>query len=205
MGIGLLAGCVWVITAPQPDGVSIPLPLGGERWYVVHGGATVLTNYHVRSVEQRYAVDLIHLGPNGRHRLPGPDANESYSSFGQTVYAPAAGIIVQACDGQPDRRPGEIVRSDPAGNHVILELESGVRLVFAHLKAGSVAVVTGQTVVSGSVLGEVGNSGLSSESHLHVHAIRLTDSGWEGTPLLFDGRKPLRGAVFRVRTKQDGR
>lgn len=73
-------------------------------------------------------------------------------------------------------------------------------VVLAHMTEGSVAVGEGQEVEEGQFLGRVGNSGNTSEPHLHIHAVR-TGSGsileGEGVPVLFDGRFPVRnGLVF---------
>ena len=70
------------------------------------------------------------------------------------------------------------------------------------MKEGSVAVKRGESVAEGELLGRVGNSGNTSEPHLHVHAVK-TGSGsvldGEGVPVLFDGRFPVRnGLIFRV-------
>jgi len=45
-------------------------------------------------------------------------------------------------------------------------------VVLAHLRQGSVEVAAGEDVAVGSRLGRVGNSGNSSEPHLHIHAVR---------------------------------
>ena len=57
----------------------------------------------------------------------------------------------------------------PAGNHVVLDLGSGEYALLAHLRRGSVRVRPGQRVRRGETLGRCGNSGNSSEPHLHFH------------------------------------
>lgn len=69
--------------------------------------------------------------------------------------------------------------SRQAGNHVILDCGEFVVLL-AHLRQGSVQVTVGQTVGKAQVIGQVGNSGNTSEPHLHIHAQRR---GAAGTPL----------------------
>lgn len=83
------------------------------------------------------------------------------------------------------------------GNHVILRC-SEAEIVLAHLRQGSVAVSAGQGVVTGDRLGEVGNSGASSEPHLHIHAQQPADEGappisGEPMALRIDGRFLVRG------------
>jgi hypothetical protein len=59
----------------------------------------------------------------------------------------------------------------------------------AHLQRRSVRVAAGDPVTAGTPLGLVGNSGNTSEPHLHVHA--ETDAG-EGVPMTFEGRFLIR-------------
>ncbi|SCM93778.1 Cell wall endopeptidase [Bacillus mycoides] len=64
-----------------------------------------------------------------------------------------------------------------AGNHIYLRLdETGTFLIFAHLKKGSIKVKEGQYINEGYVLAQVGNSGSSSETHLHIHHQRQDPS-----------------------------
>lgn len=79
---------------------------------------------------------------------------------------------------------------NPAGNHVELETADGVRIFLAHMLKGSVRVSTGDRVRRGDPLGKVGNSGNTSEPHLHIHAVRGGRGLFEGkgVPLTFGGR-----------------
>lgn len=54
-----------------------------------------------------------------------------------------------------------------AGNYVIIRHEGGEYSLLAHLRRGSVRVRPGDRVRQGQVMGECGNSGSSSEPHLH--------------------------------------
>ncbi|OOQ96677.1 peptidase M23 [Bacillus cereus] len=82
-----------------------------------------------------------------------------------------------------------------AGNHIYLRLdETGTFLFLAHLKKGSIKVKEGQHVNEGEVLAQVGNSGSSSEPHLHIHHQRQDPSNTsmfltEGLPLYFRTEK----------------
>lgn len=196
MGAFLLLAFVWALAAPLPPGLEVAFPLEGTGWYVTHGGPTILTNYHVVSAEQRYAVDLVRVGSGGRSHGGDPALVASYHAWDAMVLAPVKGTVVTAVDRLPDQAPGSGDRARPAGNHVILETEEGVRLVLAHLRAGSVVVSPGQVVAAGTLLGRVGNSGHSSEPHLHLHAMRRENEGWVGVSLRFGSRIPRRGTVL---------
>ncbi|WP_083800704.1 M23 family metallopeptidase [Rhodobacter ferrooxidans] len=63
----------------------------------------------------------------------------------------------------------EVDERYPAGNHVLLRCgDRGILL--AHFRQGSLQVAVGDTLATGRPIGEVGNSGESSEPHLHMHA-----------------------------------
>src|SRR5689334_22768157 len=58
--------------------------------------------------------------------------------------------------------PGRIL-----GNHIVLDLGGGVYAVLAHLRRRSALVAPGDRVRAGQVIAACGNSGNSSEPHLH--------------------------------------
>jgi murein DD-endopeptidase MepM/ murein hydrolase activator NlpD len=64
-------------------------------------------------------------------------------------------------------------------------------VAMAHLKRGSIIVRVGQPITAGMTIGQVGNSGASSEPHLHINAQTPgTDSApFSGKPvvMLFNG------------------
>jgi murein DD-endopeptidase MepM/ murein hydrolase activator NlpD len=83
------------------------------------------------------------------------------------------------------------------GNHVILSCGEA-EIVFAHMRSASVSVAPGDVLTMGERLGEVGNSGASTEPHLHIHAQRPAASdappvSGEPMALRIDGRFLLRG------------
>ncbi|MDQ1652135.1 MAG: hypothetical protein QOI35_1335, partial [Cryptosporangiaceae bacterium] len=158
--------------------------------YTLQGGASIRLNHHYRHSEQRWALDLVPVsGPLGRNRLPATRV---------AVLAPVSGRVMTAVDGLPDApEPGEAVPR--YGNHVVLECTSDgnpVHLYLCHLAQGSVHVSPGDRVTPGQLLGEVGNSGRSTEPHLHVHAIRR-GAGPEPAPLTLAGRQLWRGRTAR--------
>ncbi|MFG3207751.1 M23 family metallopeptidase [Streptomyces sp. NPDC048192] len=172
--------------------VSRPLvfPLRGGSWYIAQGGGRGL-NHHFAFPEQRGALDVVQVGPGGtRGRSRG--MNESYLVYGQPVHAPCDGTVAAAADHIDDQEPGTIRYQPAYGNHVWID--TGAELVkLAHLRPGTVTVAKGDTVRAGQVLGEVGNSGNSTEPHLHIHAER----DGVGLDLEFEG---VSGPLCRGRT-----
>ena len=84
-----------------------------------------------------------------------------------------------------------------AGNHVLLECGTEVRVLLAHMRRGSVRVRPGERVAVGRPLGAVGNTGNTNEPHLHVHAQRpgtaVEPLGGEPLPVRLAGRYLVRG------------
>ena len=196
VGAVLLAGCGYALLRARRHtwrlGTALPLerfPLDG-RWYVVHGGGRGL-NHHTPVPAQRGALDLLRVGPTGTRRGDRRSL-DAHLAYGAEVYAPCAGRVAAAVDGLPDQVPG-VVRYGPLyGNHVVVD--TGTETVaLVHLRPGSVAVTTGQEVFAGQLLGQVGNSGNSSEPHLHIHAERQG----LGLDLRFGG---VGGRLYRGRT-----
>lgn len=168
----------------RPSAVLFQLPLTGPVT-VAWGGPTHRVNYHVASPSERWAYDLL-VTSDGRSYQGDPLEVQSYHAYGREVRAPAAGLVHAVHDGDPDAVPGQPDRHRRAGNHIVLEVAPREYLLIAHLKAGSLAVQAGDKVGAGQLLGLVGNSGNSSEPHVHLHLqdTPIPDTG-EGIPLLF--------------------
>lgn len=178
--------------------VELAFPLAGGRYAVGQGGNNFLINAHQSSEPQRYALDIVAL--NGLlTRASGlyPSAVERYAIFGRTVVSPCDGVVTKTVDGLPDEPlPGKD-RQPAAGNHVIIACH-GVNVILAHLQEGSLVVRVGDVVETGQPLGRVGNSGNSTEPHLHIHAVREAAPGsadGEPVPILFNGRFPVRNTI----------
>lgn len=148
--------------------ISFRLPFEG-LWYVGWGGPDALHNYHVDAAPQRHAYDFL-IWDNGSTFSGDGTSAEDYYAYGQTVFAPAAGTVVRAVDGLPDMLPQvETDAMNPAGNHVVIQVAEGEYLFIAHLQPGSLLVAEGDTVAAGQPVGLVGNSGNTSEPHIHIH------------------------------------
>jgi hypothetical protein len=190
--------------APAADAVALEFPLRDGRFYVASGGANRAVNYHfdapARYRGQSLGLDIVafdHLGQRAAGITPKDPGD--YTIFGMPVYAPCDGTVKRAVDGLPDRVPPDADREHPAGNHVVLAC-GDAEVVLAHLRDGSVEVKEGAEIRRGQRIAAVGNSGNTSEPHLHIHAQR---AGGDGDPLLdreplamtFNGRTLARGIV----------
>jgi hypothetical protein len=174
--------------------VALEWPLRSGRFVIAHGGSTRPINAHHGIAAQNYALDVLALNRFGfRAASLSPAALDRYVIFDRPIHAPCAGEVVAARDGLADAAP-TTEPSRLAGNFVAIFCQ-GVTVVLAHAKAGTVAVRTGDTVPVGQMIGRVGNSGNSSEPHLHIHAVagRVADSAVlvttaSGVPMTFGGR-----------------
>lgn len=164
----------WVLSpdpaAELPSLPAMQLPFDG-RWWVYWGGETVGQNYHAANREQRHAVDLL-IWQEGATFRGDCTRNEDYYAWEQRVLAPIDATVVETVDGYPANEPGTLPENpeDVFGNHVVLQVGNNAFLYLAHLQEGSLAVARGEQVKAGTPIGLVGNSGNSSEPHLHIHA-----------------------------------
>lgn len=109
---------------------------------------------------------------------------------GRTAVAAAAGVVIEAHDGEDDRCTTGDCTDEVYGNHVRLRHADGKETVYGHLKRGSVAVALDEAVTCGTPLGQVGSSGWSTGPHLHFGVFdpvagRFVDPFWgecDGAP-----------------------
>jgi hypothetical protein len=201
---------VWSLSGHQPTvepAVRLAAPLKNGTFYVVNGGYALLINPHMKTLgstwgsayqAQSYAIDIVRLDRFGR-RASGwwPTDLRRYHIFAEPVYAPCTGVVVRVENRLPDLTPPDYDSQHPAGNYALLECgEAGVLL--AHLMHSSLLVKPGDRVQAGQWIGRVGNSGLSTEPHLHLHAQHRNAAedflASPPLPLQVDGRIPVRNS-----------
>ena len=168
------------------DPVRIASPVAG-RWRAINSPADHVPSHGLQAYGQTYAIDVVYE-PGDRPR-PGfgwwPLARraDEFPGFGEPVFAPVDGVVVRAHDRERDHWSRtswpsllllllESVReffgpSKILGNHVVVDCGDGTYVALAHLKRRSVRVAKGQRVTAGEQVGACGNSGNSSEPHLH--------------------------------------
>ncbi len=208
---GLLATTVVELAGPSTPAVASALgaPLPAGRYWVVHGGANPVMNHHHGVSAQRYALDIVGMNRFGtRASSLAPRALGEFAIYDVGVLAPCAGEVVAVVDGVPDVAAGKMptgasLERGPAGNMVAIHCDN-VTVLLAHLRSGSTAVAIGDRVAKGVLVGRVGNSGNTSEPHLHIHAVRgkvsnvkslVTDA--DGVPVLLASAFPERNDTLR--------
>ena len=187
--------------------VTVSWPLKEEA-IIGWGGNTTKTNLpHITWASERWAYDIV-MEPYST----GETSFEKYGIWNKEVIAPASGIIVEAYDMEDDILPNTEEFKSAEGNHVYIKMEeTGTYLLLNHFKKGSITVKTGDYVKKGETIGYVGNSGSTSEPHLHIHHQRQNPTKMlmpvfaEGLPLYFEDingeRMPVKGTVVKPPTK----
>ncbi len=178
--------------------VEIGPPLRGNNWLAANGPSN--TSSHRRAFmvadgqiffPERFAIDFVQIGPDGKTYQGDPKDNSSYHAYGADIIAVADGRIVDAKSGIKDNVPGStagpISMATIGGNYLVEDLGNGAYAFYAHLKPGSLKVFVGANVKRGQVLASLGNTGNSSEPHLHFHLMSTPSPlGGNGLPYAFD-------------------
>lgn len=194
----------------------LDLPFRG-RWMARNSPVRRVPSHGTHALGSTYAIDFIAVDGHGRsapatwRTLFSTEPPEAFVGFGRPILAPVAGTVVVAHDGEEDHEArrsqltllpyalGQAGRlregmSAIAGNHVVLELgPRGPFVALVHLRRGTVRVAVGDAVAVGDPLGECGNSGNSTQPHVHVQASDSLDwSSARGLPIVFRFRRPGR-------------
>lgn len=190
--------------------IVISLPFAGQ-WLARNSPARRVPSHGTDLLGERYAIDFV--GVDGRRRTAdrrdwrtflATEPPERYFAYGRPILAPADGTVVEVHDGEIDhvgRRSqlalvpyalGQAARlrqgvSAIAGNYLILALrDSGGFVALAHLQAGSIRVAAGAEVTTGQQVAACGNSGNSTQPHVHVQVMDSPDlSVARGIPMAF--------------------
>ena len=191
--------------------VKLSLPLTGPA-LVQNSPARRVPSHGTDLMASTYAIDLVPVDSLGRRTagrdwrtLLATEPPEKFVGFGVPVLAPAGGTVVHVHDDEPDHKArrsqlalvpymlGQANRlrqgaGGLAGNYVVLELADHRGFVaMVHLQRGSIRVDQGEVVRCGQHLAACGNSGNSTEPHLHVQAMDGADPmAAAGVPMGFE-------------------
>jgi murein DD-endopeptidase MepM/ murein hydrolase activator NlpD len=151
--------------------VKYSLPFHGT-WTVVNGGVTQKESHSWEIPTQRYAYDFVILDKTGKSFNGEETRPDSFYCYGKDIFAPADGVVIEVGNGNPDSkitldRKAICAAGDIRGNYILVKHSKDEYSLLAHLKPDSIIVSVGQNITLGEKLAECGNSGNSSEPHLH--------------------------------------
>jgi murein DD-endopeptidase MepM/ murein hydrolase activator NlpD len=180
-----------------------------------------------RGHQERHQQGRRHLGESQQEGHAGDDQQSDpdprfedqgglsrlFAGFGRHVLAPVAGTVVAAVDHEPDHAAHRGLASvsyaltqrrrlaegwpSLAGNHVVIEAAPGRLVALCHLRQGTLDVAVGQAVAAGDLLAECGNSGNSTEPHVHLQAFdRIDVTQAVGLPISFPDGLPANGQII---------
>jgi murein DD-endopeptidase MepM/ murein hydrolase activator NlpD len=189
------AGWLLLRSADVPPALEVGPPVAG-RWSALNSPTDRVPSHGVREYGQAYAIDVVAEPEEGARPSfgwwPLCRGNGDFPAFGAPVFAVADATVVAAVDHRRDHLsrtsypallylfaegflrdasgPGRVV-----GNHVVLDLGGGTYALYAHLRRGSLTVRPGERVRAGQRMAQCGNSGNSSEPHVHFQLMDTPD------------------------------
>jgi murein DD-endopeptidase MepM/ murein hydrolase activator NlpD len=175
----------------EEDPARIGAPLFGKRWLTGEGCCDTITSHRgaifpidgTFHAPERFAIDWVKVGKNGRLYDGPKDELSSYPYYGAMIRSVADGRVVGTRDTEPEQTPGQfpsgLALNDFGGNYVVIKIGEGQYAYYAHLQKGKkgVLVEPGDRVEKGQVIGKLGNTGNTDAPHLHF--------------MLIDGKAPL--------------
>ena len=152
---------------PRTDEIGCPAPHRLAR-------STKENSHSWEILTQRYALDFVIKNENNlTHQGDGKKLHD-YFCFEKDVISPADGVVVEVSnkikdyEGVGDYSIDWKVR-DFRGNFVIIKHSKKEYSFIAHFKHNAIVVKKGEKVKQGQLIGQCGNSGHSTEPHLHFH------------------------------------
>lgn len=203
----------------MPASIDLAYPFTGS-WRVQNSPTNRVPSHGTRAFATTYAIDFVPVTDVGRtapitlSSLVRPESTDRFPGFGRPILAPIEGTVLAVHDSEPDHPAYRGVPSiwyaltqrhratagwvALAGNHVLID-NNGVIVVLCHLRRGSIQVTSDQRVRIGDVIASCGNSGNSTEPHLHIQAIDTPDiANVNAVPITFNGALPANGEIVRM-------
>ena len=197
--------------------IRLDFPFTG-LWTVQNSPADRVPSHGTELFATALAIDFVPVDADGRTApftvgsLVRPEPPERFPGFGRAILAPADGVVIATLDaaldhpayrGFPSLRYAvtqrrRIAEGWPAlaGNHVMIGCGEAV-IALCHLRHGSIGVEVGARVATGERVGECGNTGNSTEPHIHIQSMDSPDpSRARPVPMTFRGSLPRNGEII---------
>ena len=201
--------------------VDLAYPFEG-RWLTQNSPANRVPSHGTSLFATSFAIDFVPVNEAGRtapitlRSLLRSEPAERFPGFGRPILAPVQGVVAGVHHTAPDhhslrglpsvgyaltqRRRISAGWAELAGNHVMIEKRDGPVVAVCHLQRASVRVQVGQSVWVGETLGRCGNSGNSTEPHVHLQAMDGVDAlNATAVPISFGGLLPRNGEIVEAR------
>ena len=207
----------------------ISLPFAG-LWLARNSPARRVPSHGTDLWGERYAIDFV--GVDRRHRTAArrdwrtflaTEPAERFFAYGRPILAPADGVVVKAHDGEVDHvgrrsqltlipyalgQPARLRQGVGAiaGNYLIIAVrDSGAFVALVHLRSGSIRVAAGEEVMAGQHVAACGNSGNSTQPHVHVQAMDSPDLPVaRGVPMAFRRFREWRPGAKQFEIRESG-
>ncbi len=196
------------LTAYQSKGDYI-FPLKGSLCIVQN---PMCLGAHRQALSQEFAIDIFdsRLDESGEFSSASkssPTKLSDYYIFQREIMAVGDGIVEETGNKFPEAEMSdpqnfseeffaelrkELVpkigfKNFTCGNYIIINHNNGEFSFYGHLSEGSMQVKVGDEVKQGEIIGKVGNTGHSTEPHLHFHLMDSKDFlEANGLPLMFE-------------------
>ncbi|WP_318208410.1 MULTISPECIES: M23 family metallopeptidase [unclassified Streptomyces] len=222
LGVGLARTARGRVMATPRATVEVAPPVTG-LWSALNSPADRTPSHGTHQLGQTYAIDVTREDearprPGFARLWPVARRNEDFPAFDAPLLAVADATVVHAEDRQRDHLSRNsllgvlyllLVESGArsiggarrvTGNHLVLDLGGGTYAMYAHLRRGSLAVRAGDRVSAGQELARCGNSGNSTEPHVHFQLMDGPDLDTaSGVPFTWSGvGVPKNGETFEV-------
>lgn len=199
--------------------INLTYPFNGH-WLVQNSPANRVPSHGTHAYATAYAIDFVPVTDSGLtapltlSSFVRPEPADRFPGFGRPVLAPIEGVVLSVHDSEPDHRAYRGLPSIRyaltqrrramagwvalAGNHILID-SGGTIIALCHLQQGSIEVEPGRRVHSGDTIGRCGNSGNSTEPHLHIQAIDDPDVRHANAiRLTFNGSLPFNGEIVHA-------
>jgi hypothetical protein len=187
--------------------VAFALPLHGL--VLVHDGHDFYSHHRRYNLVARYeagpdsavsanlyAYDFMRTTSAGLLFKGDPNRKESWLSYGEPIFAPADGLVIETVSNLPEntftstgeaQSPSIEEAKDPMGfgNQVKIQHADGRVSWLLHMQPDSVQVRVGNHVRAGQLIGRVGFSGDSLFPHLHYNVTDGPNYPSQGVPSYF--------------------
>lgn len=204
----------------MPTTLDLTYPFTG-RWLVQNSPADRVPSHGTARYASSFAIDFVGVDESDRTApitlasLVRPEPAARFPGFGRLILAPAEGVIVAVHDADHDHAAFRGVPSIRyaltqarraaegwpalAGNHVMIRTSGGPVIALCHLQHHSIRVELGERVFAGHAVGACGNSGNSTEPHLHLQALSGVDVlRATAVPFTLRGSLPTNGEVVEA-------